>query len=207
MFLIKGLLVGFCVASPIGPMAILCMRYTLMRGWMAGFLAGLGITVADGFYAWTAAVSSNIINSWIKNYETYFHYLGGALLMAIGLSVFRTSIQKNEPSQHESNIKHVKIFITTLFLTLASPMTAFLFLAFFTGYGVFEDTPLTSLQTAQLVTGVCLGSLAWWAILVSFAHFLKKKYDLAIFKYFNKIAGVIIFGFGLYTISKRIFFL
>ncbi len=49
-FFLKGLLFGFLLAASVGPMWVLCFRRTLAQGALAGFVSGMGIAVADGFY-------------------------------------------------------------------------------------------------------------------------------------------------------------
>ena len=40
-WLAKGLLMGFAIAAPVGPIGVLCIRRTLAEGWLTGFLTGL----------------------------------------------------------------------------------------------------------------------------------------------------------------------
>ncbi len=202
LYLLKGFLVGFCVAAPIGPMAILCMRQTMAYGLMAGLAAGLGISIADGFFSAIAAISSNAIHMWMKNYETYFYMLGGLLLVLLGTKIFTTPpIDKSNPPPKRNAILS---FFSTLSLTLASPMTIILFLGWFSTYGVF-NTRLSEIDIFHLVLGVVLGAMSWWIILTSFVNFVHTHYDTVIFKYINRISGIAIVGFGLYTIGKTIY--
>ena len=49
-YLIKGLLVGFSIAAPVGPIGVLVIRRTLTEGRLSGLFTGLGAAVADGTY-------------------------------------------------------------------------------------------------------------------------------------------------------------
>nr|WP_309300032.1 hypothetical protein [Rossellomorea marisflavi] len=42
IFLLKGLLIGFTVTAPVGPIGILCINRTLSKGRLTGFVSGLG---------------------------------------------------------------------------------------------------------------------------------------------------------------------
>ena len=46
----RGLLLGFSIAAPVGPIGVLCIRRTLTQGWRIGFLTGLGAATADATY-------------------------------------------------------------------------------------------------------------------------------------------------------------
>ena len=54
-WLMRGLAIGLAVAIPVGPIALLCMRRTLERGFLIGFGTGLGAAVADLLYSSIAA--------------------------------------------------------------------------------------------------------------------------------------------------------
>ena len=49
-FLAKGLIIGFSIAAPVGPIGILCIRRCLSQGYWAGFFTGLGAATADALY-------------------------------------------------------------------------------------------------------------------------------------------------------------
>jgi threonine/homoserine/homoserine lactone efflux protein len=53
--IIKCLTIGFFIALPVGPIAILCIRKTLFNGFLSGFISGLGAALADGIYGFIAA--------------------------------------------------------------------------------------------------------------------------------------------------------
>ena len=48
--LFKGVLLGFSIAAPVGPIGVLCIRRTLADGRAAGFVSGLGAATADAVY-------------------------------------------------------------------------------------------------------------------------------------------------------------
>ncbi len=52
---LRGLLIGFSIAAPVGPIGVLCIRRTLAEGRLAGFLSGMGAASADMFYGAVAA--------------------------------------------------------------------------------------------------------------------------------------------------------
>ncbi len=41
-FIIRGIIIGLSIAAPIGPIGILCIRRSLNKGFLSGFIAGLG---------------------------------------------------------------------------------------------------------------------------------------------------------------------
>ena len=45
--IIKGLILGFSVAAPIGPIGILCINRCLRNGFWSGLSTGMGAASAD----------------------------------------------------------------------------------------------------------------------------------------------------------------
>ncbi len=202
-YFIKGFLVGFSVAAPIGPVAIFCIRQTLAYGLLCGIAAGVGVSLADGFYSWIASISSTFIQQFINDYAFWFYSLGGCVLIYLGAKIFRSPIPSTKEKAPQKRSLFAS-FSSTLLLTFASPMTTFLFIGMFTTYGVF-DTPLMNSQITQLVLGVIVGAMTWWVILTSFVNFVHTRSNMAVFKYVNRISGAGIFSYGLYTFAKLFF--
>jgi len=55
LFFVKGLIVGFAMAVPIGPIGVMCIRKTLTEGHSRGMMIGLGAATADSLYGSIAA--------------------------------------------------------------------------------------------------------------------------------------------------------
>jgi threonine/homoserine/homoserine lactone efflux protein len=59
--LLNGLLIGFSIAAPVGPIGLLCTRRSLAEGQLAGLLTGLGAQA--GFGAAAAMVAGVFLGS------------------------------------------------------------------------------------------------------------------------------------------------
>ena len=60
---VKGLIVGFCLAAPVGPIAAICVQRTISKRLISGVLSGLGAAVADAAYGAIAAFGATIIST------------------------------------------------------------------------------------------------------------------------------------------------
>ena len=200
LYLIKGFLVGFSVAAPIGPVAIFCIRQTLAFGRRAGLAAGLGVAFADAVYSWVAAYSASLVQKLIHTYAKWFYLLGGCFLLFLGINILRSRL-KHQEGDDTLGKNLWKSFYKTLLLTVASPMTTLLFIGMFSAYGVFE-APLKEMQLPNLVLGVFFGAMTWWALLAFTVKFVQKKLGHHFFKYVNAISGILILGYGVVTLVK-----
>ena len=62
-FFLKGLVIGFSIAAPVGPIGVLCIRRTIAQGRTAGIISGLGAATADAIYGCIAALGLTFISS------------------------------------------------------------------------------------------------------------------------------------------------
>lgn len=48
--LLQGIVLGFSIAAPVGPIGVLCIQRTLSKGKLSGLVSGLGAATADAVY-------------------------------------------------------------------------------------------------------------------------------------------------------------
>jgi threonine/homoserine/homoserine lactone efflux protein len=62
-FFLKGAVIGFAMAIPIGPIGVMCVRKTLTEGHLRGLTIGLGAATADLLFSCVAAFGLTVISS------------------------------------------------------------------------------------------------------------------------------------------------
>jgi len=204
IFFLKGLVVGFLIAAPVGPIGILCARRTLTHGRSAGFLSGMGASSADVIYGFIAAFGLTFISDLLHSYQFWIRLVGGALLCFLGIKMF---IEKPEgkgffPALREKKYR-AGMYTSTFFLTLTNPMTILSFAAVFAGFGI-SGTRGSVLNAAVLILGVFLGSMLWWLLLVVVFSVFKRRFTQRELQWINRIAGVIITGCGAFALASLI---
>ena len=93
---VKGLIVGFALAAPVGPIAALCVQRTIARRWMAGFVSGLGAAVADALYGLVAAFGATFVSEFLINEHEWLQRVGGVILILLGV---RLIVKRVEPRE------------------------------------------------------------------------------------------------------------
>src|SRR5450432_3177722 len=88
VFLAKGLLIGFCIAAPVGPIGVLCIRLSLRDGMWMGFAAGLGAATADAAYGAVAGFGLTAISAFLILHRFWIGLLGGIFLCYLGARTF-----------------------------------------------------------------------------------------------------------------------
>lgn len=202
-FLLGGLLIGFSIAVPVGPVGVLCIRRTLAGGQAFGFASGLGAATADAIYGAIAGFGLTFISTFLLREQVWLHFIGGGILCILGLKIFLSQQAEELAEGKENNL--VGAYASTFFLTLASPVTIFSYAAVFASFGFADAGDRDYLSTAMLAVGVFFGSSLWWLILSSGVDVLRTKVSAEVLQLVNKVSGAIITGFGcLAILSGRV---
>jgi threonine/homoserine/homoserine lactone efflux protein len=193
---LKGIVIGFVMAVPIGPIGIMCIRKTLTEGRIRGLIIGLGAATADLLYSCIAAFGFTALSGMITTERFWIRLTGGMLLLFLGLRTFRA--KPTDPKFHIHTSGILGSYFYTVFLTLTNPLTIFVFIAVFAALGLDNEVKIFS--GTVLVTGVFLGSCLWFLLLNSCVRLLKNKLDLTGLRWVNRIAGILIMVSGIIAI-------
>lgn len=192
----RGLVIGFSVAVPVGPMAVLVIRRTLSQGWWTGLISGMGIAFADALYGSIAAFGLTSISSFLVDLQDVVRVIGGLFLCYLGYRTFRSPAAEVAASADSSATKHAGAFFSTLGLTLTNPTTILSFAAIFSGFGVMNGDGDPG-SAGSLVAGVFLGSSLWWFMLTGGTSLLRSRLSTPRLTVLNRISGGVILIFGL----------
>ena len=213
-FFLRGLLIGFSIAAPVGPIGILAIRRTLTLGRWAGLLTGLGAATADAIYGCIAGFGLTAISDLLIDQAFWLKLVGGIFLCYLGVKTFM--IQPAEaaaddkpvhlskaylPKTHLS-VAYLSMYASTVFLTLTNPATILSFAAVFVGLGL-AATGSNYLTASVLVAGVFCGSALWWLLLSSGANLLRRKITPQSLRTLNRISGLILLTFGIIALSAK----
>jgi len=196
---IQGLILGFSIAAPVGPIGLLCIRRSLHDGRIAGFVSGLGAASADTLYGLLAAFSLTALTDLLVDQRAAFQLLGGLCLLYLGVQTLRARPPAPTAERLAPNL--LSAYFTTFVLTATSPVTILAFVGIFAGLGL-GATPGSTFTTLRLVLGVFVGSAAWWLILSSSASLLGRKLQSGGLRTLNLISGTIILAFGLWQLTQ-----
>jgi threonine/homoserine/homoserine lactone efflux protein len=195
-FFLRGLLIGFSIAAPVGPIGVLCIRRTLADGRLAGLVSGLGAATADAFYGSMAGFGLTLVANFLISQQSWLRLGGGLFLLYLGVKTF-VSAPAGETGQVAKTASRGLwgAYLSTLLLTLTNPLTILSFVAIFAGLGLAE-TGGDPLSAGILVLGVFSGSAAWWLLLSGGVSLLRGRVTPVVLRWVSRVAGLVIVGFG-----------
>jgi len=203
LFLAKGLLIGFTIAAPVGPVGILCIKRTLLQGRITGLATGLGAATADLMYGFIAALGLTVVADTLLCCFTYLKLSGALLLLFLGFRTF-FSHPKNE-TQALAKTSLFGAFTSTFFLTLTNPLTLFAFLGIFSAFGFARISDEPGRDIFSLLLGVFIGSALWWLLLSEGITSFKHKLPSKLFEWVNHVAGTLLVLFGVALLANGLY--
>lgn len=203
--IVKGFIIGLFVASPMGPINMLCIQRTLNRGCRHGFATGMGAMLSDLAYALITLIGMGMVSDFLSKNETTIQLVGSIVLLLFGFGVFRSNPLKGwTPQQKMEETRYIKDFISSFLLTFSNIA---IILVFITMYARFQFNPLAE-GTFSVIAGIvsiAVGALLWWIFIILFVSRLRKYFNRKGLIMLNRIVGSILMIFGLGGIGTIIF--
>ena len=87
-FLLKGVVIGFSIAAPVGPIGVLCIQRSLAEGRRVGLATGLGAATADAAYGCVAGFGITAVSGFLVGQRLWLSAAGGLFLCVLGVRTF-----------------------------------------------------------------------------------------------------------------------
>jgi threonine/homoserine/homoserine lactone efflux protein len=199
--LLRGFALGLAIAASPGPIFFLCLRRTLVKGWLNGLISGFGVATADGFYAAVAAFGVGAIATLLIGERRWLALAGGALLVVLGARiVFDRSKTMESASTNGSGLAWA--YVSTLGLTITNPATIISFAALAATLGAVITGGY--LRPTLLVVGVLLGSATWWCVLAALGAGLRARITPRVVRGISTASGLAIIVLGLAALVSSV---
>lgn len=191
---VRGLIIGFSIAAPVGPIGVLVIRRTLAEGRLVGLVTGMGAATADALYGLLGAFGLTFVTGMLLRGTDWLQILGGAFLCYLGVRTFLAP-----PATQAARVgggTYARAYLTTFALTLTNPATIFSFAAVFAGLGLGIGNSGYD-AALLLVLGVFTGSALWWLLLSGGVSLAANRVTPQMLVWVNRISGAVILAFGI----------
>ena len=193
--LIRGFALGFAIAASPGPIFFLCLRRSLLRGWLTGLVSGLGVATADAFYAAVAVFGvAAVVTTTLAPVARWLALAGGLALVFIGIRAVVSSPATREATTSTTRTGLAWAYTSILGLTITNPATIISFAALAAALGVGLSGSWT--RPALVVAGVGLGSASWWLILAAITAALRARVTPTVARTIGIVSGLAIAALG-----------
>lgn len=200
--LVRGFALGFLIAASPGPIFFLCLRRTLLRGWLTGVVSGLGVATADGFYAAIAVFGIAAVASILTGSAEALALVGGAALIGIGLRLVWERPREARTPTPTTGRGLAWAYASTLGLTITNPATIVSFAALAAALGAGLRGGFA--PPAVVVAGVALGSATWWCLLAALTAYLRTRITPSVARWIGIGSGVAIAVLGLVAVVSAL---
>lgn len=182
--LVHGIIVGFLISLPLGPVALITMKRAAEFGLRAGILSGLAIVVIDSVAAIGILLGLYRTLPYIRPLPPWIHLLGALIIFFYGLRlIFSDPVRTIAEA-----LPWHKHFFGSMLIALTTPST-------YVSFGVigfllsrFLNNPFYSRITVGV--GFFVGALLWWTTLAIIAFKQRDRYRNA--NYMHRAIGFII---------------
>jgi threonine/homoserine/homoserine lactone efflux protein len=199
--ILRGFILGFAIAAPVGPIGLLCIQRTLSQGQLVGLASGLGAATADAFYGAVAAFGLTVVSGFLIEQQFWLALVGGLFLCYLGVRTLLSAPAERAAASEAGSVGAA--YVSTFLLTITNPMTILAFVAIFAGAGL-ATAGGDAWAAAWMVAGVFLGSAAWWLLLSGGVSLLRSRISGGVLLWVNRAAGAILVVFGVLAVSRAL---
>jgi putative LysE/RhtB family amino acid efflux pump len=196
---VAGLGLGFVIAAQVGPVALLCVRTVLRHGLASGLGIGAGAALIDTFYGALGMLgAAQLLRA--DAVRVAIGLFGAAVLVFLGgrtLWAARSVQVRLDPdaAPEDRMATPLGAFRVSVLTMLSNPSTIIYWATAFAATSTAALT--TSVATSgALLTGVFVGTSAWFTLLASAAAFGQRWIGDRAARVVDVVAGVGIIGFG-----------
>ncbi|ASG31127.1 lysine transporter LysE [Fusobacterium animalis] len=205
--ILKGILMGFILSLPFGPVGIYCMELTIVEGRWKGYITALGMVTIDVVYSAVALLFLSGVKDYVVKYENYLSLFIGIFLMIISLKKLLTKIELKEINVDFKSM--LQNYLTGVGFAIVNISTILIIATVFTLLKVLDDTTtVTTMISIEALLGVALGGAGLWfftTYLISHCRKLFGKEKLIkIIKLTNAVIFILASFIIIYTIRKII---
>lgn len=192
--ILRNIALGVSLAAPLGPSGVAVISSGLRRGFLAAFLTGLGVTLADGTYLLLVhfGLSSFMTRSVVR---VVFLLLGALVLLYLGAQSIREA-GRGVDLRVETEPPTGNPIVVGYLINVSNPI------AIVWWVGVFGALLGTSGEGSRLVallvsSTILLGILLWHSTVSLLSHWGSRFLTANILQVISVIAGVALILFGL----------
>ncbi len=187
--IIKGIITGFILSLPFGPVGIYCMELTVSEGRWKGYATAMGMVTIDLVYSTLSLFFVFTIDEYIIKYKSYLSLTIGIILLLIATKKLLSKVQIKEIDFEFKTM--FQNYLTGVGLAIANITTILVISSIFSFLKVYNNT--STLSFVQIPLGVFVGGAGLWFLTVELLGHFKKIFKIERLVKMIKFANFTIF--------------
>jgi threonine/homoserine/homoserine lactone efflux protein len=199
--LARGLLAGYGVAIPLGPITLLIVEMGIQYGFRTAICGAAGAAAADLIYATAAVFVGVFIAHLLAPLATPLHYLSAAALILIGVWLLdkQRTQRRNKVSDplvgKLGSLTSGQAFTMILGLTLLNPLTITYFTALILSLRTSGSD--TAPHEWLFIAGVFLASFSWQMLVAGTGSVLRRRVSQRVRNITQIVGGLLVISLGI----------
>ena len=183
--ILKGILTGFILSLPFGPVGVYCMELTIVEGRWKGYITALGMVTIDMLYSAVALLFLSSVKDYVIKYENCLSLFIGIFLMIVSSKKLFRKIELKELNVDFKSM--LQNYLTGVGFAIVNISSILVIATVFAFFRILDDANTPTL--IETVLGVGLGgSGLWFLTTYLISHFRKlfgKEKLIKIIKFTN----------------------
>jgi threonine/homoserine/homoserine lactone efflux protein len=171
--LLLGMVAGFSVALPYGPVGFVMIRRFYLFGMNSGMYSAFGGALSDAFYAIVVGFGLHRVSQFLLSVASYAEIFAGGALIYIGVRAMQHKLHLHEDEEENHPIQDVT---STFLLNFLNPTLIFSFALVFTILNkILHGVPMSFGQTSMFIVGIVIGACLVWLLIGKGIHYLRTR--------------------------------
>lgn len=190
----KAFLLGVLMASPIGPVGLLCLKKNAAHDRRRGLFTALGMAIAYGIISFCVLFGMKWVSGMLETYRCPLEIIAGCILIYMGWQGIHTG--ETPPNESASKTAYATDFASSFAMTLFNPVPFATFAVTITTLKILKGQ-LNLIQDIEFSLLVATGTMTFWLVVNQTLHHVKKNSTSDWCRWISHGAGVALLVFGL----------
>jgi threonine/homoserine/homoserine lactone efflux protein len=194
-----GIAMGFSIAMPVGPMALLCIQRTLASGMRAGLWTGLGAATVNVIHALVVLSSLHSLAPVLRQNQEIFGVLTGVFLLCAAARTLMRQVSEAGQADPAAS-RPMMTYLSAVAFNATNPMSVMLVVALLSP--VADDALASPGAGMALLCGMFMAATCWWACLSGVVSLLRGRLRPAWIQHLNQLAGMLLTAYGTLALAR-----
>lgn len=206
--LLSGIVIGILVSAPMGPIGMLIIRRTLIRGRWPAFFTGIGAALSDLTYCLLVGLGLSFVTDFVETNQYLLQMLGSVVMLIYAGYLFGSNPARSITPRAMRPMAPWRDFASGFLLTFSNPLILFLIIGLFARF-TFQSPRFAWWHQAVGYMAIAGGALGWWFAVTWFVNKVRRHFNMRSLWLINKILASIILvmgAIGLFTGLRELLF-